>query len=229
MRGVSGAAALARRLPLFLGLCIVLAAGDAARGEEPSSRKEIIQALDELRDEYGLDAVRMQTHLLQGAIVGGSVLEASAGINGFEEQGGHRYLRFDVTTGIVYDDRSVKEPERPARIWADVVATTLKHFQTLDIPADGVALHIRFQHDAYRDRTELLRKQAEQPTASDEMHLRLGKGEITEFAHERLTANDLLEHAAVLLNGKPIRIDLSAIVPAQPPSDPVVPLFPEEE
>jgi hypothetical protein len=199
-----------------------------ARAEEPSSRKEIVQALNELRDRYGIDAVRMQTLLLQAAVNGGSVLEASAGIGGIEEHDGKRYLRFDLATGIVYDDGAVKEGERPARIWADVVDPSLRQFKTLEIPADGVTLHIRFQHLAYRDRSDLLRKNAEQPAPSDEIELRFHNGEIVEFAHQRLTAGDLLGHASVLLNGKPSRIDLGAATPA-PPVAPAAPLFPDEE
>jgi hypothetical protein len=89
-------------------------------------------------------------------------------------------------------------------------------------------LHIRFQHAAYRDRTELLRKNREQAAPSDEIELRLSNGEIIEFAHERLTAGELLDHSSVLLNGKPSRIDLSAASPPQSVA-PASPLFPEED
>jgi hypothetical protein len=213
----------------LLAVWIVFFPEPTARADEPSSKQEIIQALDDLRNRYGLDAVRMQTHLLQSAIEGGSVLEASAGIGGHEEHEGKRYLRFDVATGIVYDDRSVKEMERPARIWTDVIEPALRHFKTLEIPADGIALHVQFQHTAYRDRTELLRKHAEHPAPSEQMHVRLGSGEIVELANGRLTANDLLDHSTVLLNGNPLRIDLTGIVPAERPPTPAVPLFPPEK
>jgi hypothetical protein len=216
------------RAAVALALSIAVCPEPAARAEEPSSPKEIIRALDELRERYGIDAVRLQTLLLQAAIGGGSVLEASAGIGGIEEHGGKRYLRFDLVTGIVYDDQTIAADARPARIWIDVVDPTLRHFTAIDVPADGVALHIVYQHAAYRDRTELLRKHVESPAPSDEMHLRLASGEIVEFAHSRLAATDFLDRSSVLLNGKPARIDLSAVPPSQTPAAPSHPLFPED-
>jgi hypothetical protein len=197
--------------------------------EEPSTKQEIIQALGDIQNRYGVDAVRMQTRLLESAIEGGAVLETTSGIGGYEEHQGKRYLRFDVMTGIVYDDTTVKEAERAARIWVDVVDPALKRFTALELPADGVALHLRFHHLSYRDRTELFRKHAEHPAPSDEMHVRLSNGEIVEFANARLTTNALLDHSSVLLNGKPSRINLTGIVPAERPPTPAVPLFPPTE
>jgi hypothetical protein len=217
--------------PIGRALCLLAVAllPAVARSDEPSSKQEIVQALDDVQRKYGVDAVRMQTRLLESAIEGGAVLETSSGIAGYEEHEGKRYLRFDVMTGIVYDETAVKEGERAARIWLDVVDPALRKFVTLELPADGVALHLSFQHLAYRDRTELFRKHSEHPAPSQEMHVRLSNGEIVEFANARLTTNDLLDHSSVLLDGKPSRVDLTGVVPAERPPTPATPLFPPQE
>jgi hypothetical protein len=212
-------------------VCTLFSASARAGSEElPSSRQEINRALGELRRRYGDDAVRMQAHLLRSAVGGGSVLEASAGVAGIEQHEGKRYLRFDVVTGIVYDDASVPAAERPVRLWTDVVDPALRPFTAIDLPADGVVLVFVYQHVAYRDRAELLQKLREAPAPSDEIRLHLSAREIVEFAHARLSASELLDHAAVELNGRPARIELprSAAIPAPPPT-PAFPLFPPDQ
>lgn len=209
--------------------CFAIVTSPGRAEELPSSRKEIGRALDEVRDQYGMDAVRMQAFLLRAAVGGGSIFEASAGVGGFETHEEKRYLRFDLVTGIVYDEKTVAAAERPARIWVDVVDPALRNFTSLDVPADGIVLHVVYQHDAYRDRNELLQKSRERPAPSEEVHLRLSCGEIVEFAHARLSAGDLLDHASVLLDGKPARIDLSRLPAAQPPTELAPPFFPDEE
>lgn len=192
-------------LPIF-ALCL---APPALAEELPSSRREVAQALDELRERYGLDAVRMQSHLLRNALEGGSILTASAGIRGFDErEGGTRYLVFRLETGIVYDDGTVAREEQPARVWTEVVDPTLRQFATLDVPADGVALEIAYQHATYGSRSELLRAIEDRPPATDELHLRLRASDVVDFVHARLSAVELLQRSSVSLNGRPADLRL---------------------
>jgi hypothetical protein len=222
---------LAFTVVVALVLATALCGQSCAQEEElPSSRGEISRALGELQEHYGMDAVRMQAYLLRFALGGGSIFEASAAVAGIEEHESRRYLRFDLVTGIVYDEATIAQKERPARIWIDVVDPALKNFTTIDVPADGILLHIVYEHAAYGDRAELLRKHRDEPPRSEEIHLLLSSGEIVEFANSRLTSADLLDHASVLLNGEPARIDLSGIAPAERVAPPTVPpLFPDEK
>jgi hypothetical protein len=194
-------------LPPIVALC--LAPPGLVAEELPSSSREVAQALDELRERYGLDAVRMQSHLLRYALEGGSILTASAGIRGFDEQeGGKRALVFRLETGIVYDDGTVAREEQPVRVWTEVVDPTLRQFSTLDVSADGVALEIAYQHATYASRSELLRAIKDRPPATDELHLRLRVADIVDFVHARLSAAELLQRSLVSLNGEPADLRL---------------------
>jgi hypothetical protein len=212
----------ARLVPAFLivGLFPGPAWG-APTPELPSPRNEVRAALQKVAETYGRDAVRLQSHLLQNALEGGSVLPASVGVQGVEQHEDRTFMTMNLETGIVYNDASGDDPARyPERVWRDVVEPTLRQFSTLEIPADGIVLRIAYQHGRYRGRDELLRLVEQAALTSDLLTFRLLNADAVAMASAQLSASEALARATVTLNGKAEQIDLGASGETPAPSPP---------
>jgi hypothetical protein len=203
-----------------------------ATPELPSSKAEVADALSHLRERYGRDAVRLESVLLQYAIEHGSVLTASGGIKGVEQHGGHSFLVVRLDTGIVYDPASVPPAECPARVWIDVIDPALRQLGGLDIPADGIALSVSYQHGSYADRSDLQRRLREGSLATEVMDLHMLSQDVLDMIGTRIGPGDLIARSELRLNGLPLELRLPEDAargpdrPAAPPT-PAVHLMPE--
>ncbi len=203
-----------------------------ATPELPSSKADVANALQDLRDRYGRDAVRLESVLLQYAIEHGSVLTASGGIKGVEQHDGHSFLVVRLDTGIVYDPAAVSPEECPARVWIDVIDPALRQLDSLDIPADGIALSVSYQHGSYADRGDLQRRLQEGSLATEVMDLHMLSRDVLDMIGTRIAPADLIARSDLRLNGLPVDLHLperAARGPGQPatPSTPAVRLVPE--
>lgn len=219
------------RLAVPLTACLILAslAEGSPTPEIPNSRGEVAAALGEIAEKYGRDAVRLQSHLLQNALMAGSVLAASAGVGGIEEVRDKRFLVLNLETGIVYDDAEGKTEQYPAAIWRDVVEPTLREFTTLDVPADGLALRITYHLARYQSRDQIVRLADEGRLSSDVLTLHVPTSDVLGLASAELTPSEVLRRAGATLNGQPVQVDLGPAgnTPVAPRPTPVRPLLPE--
>lgn len=171
----------------------------AARAEPtpagPGLQDEIKKAMAAAIATYGLDAANLEGNLLQQAIQGGSILEASVSITGPETHDGMRLLGFRLDSGVVFDDTSVPAASRTEHVWTAIVDPALAKCRRLDIPADGVVLRVGYLHSSYRDRTDLQRQLREGAVVAETVSFRLRSSDILDRANERITSVDLAARA----------------------------------
>jgi hypothetical protein len=186
--------------------------------EAATTRKEVLQTLQDVQREYGADAVMMEGHLIGQAIRGGSIVEAEVSVPGIEGRDGKRFLVFKLETGIIYNDRDVMPATRPARVWSDVVETTLRKFHTLTLPVDGIALQCSYAHKPYLDEADLRAHLSEGRGDLEAAAFYLPLPDVTELMSNHITGQQLVDRSIVLINGTPTHIVLEAPTPT-PASD----------
>lgn len=186
-----------------------------ADAEQSGIRKEILSSLHDVQRQYGKDAVMMEGQLLGQAIRSGSIVDAIISIPGFEERDGRRYLAFKLDTGIIYNDREVTPAARPVRLWTDIVEPSLRQFQELKLPADGVALLLAYAHKQYTDEADLRAHLRDSPGEAESVAFYVRSSDVAELTANRITGQQLIDRATVLFNGSPTRLALEAPAPSQ--------------
>ena len=181
-----------------------------ADAEQSGISKEILSSLHDVQRQYGKDAVMMEGQLLGQAIRSGSIVDAVISIPGLEERDGQRYVAFKLDTGIIYNDREVTAAARPVRLWTDIVEPSLRKFQTLDLPADGVALMLAYAHKEYADEADLRAHLRDSPGDPESVAFYVLSSDVTELTANRITGQQLIDRATVLLNGSPTHLVLEA-------------------
>jgi hypothetical protein len=186
----------------------------SADAEQSSIQKEILNSLHDVQRQYGKDAVMMEGQLLGQAIRSGSVVDAVISIPGIEERNGRRYVAFKLDTGIIYNDREVPAAARPLRLWTDIAEPSLRKFEKLNLPADGVGLLLAYAHKQYVDEADLRAHLQDSPGDSESVAFYVLNSDVTELTANRITGQQLLDRATVLLNGSPTRLVLDAPAPS---------------
>lgn len=202
------------RLAAIVDLLYVMLCPVAARAQDDgpaSTREEILHNLQDVRQKYGSDAVMLEGHLLGQAVRGGSVMEAAISIPGIEERAGKRFLAFKLETGIIYNDRVLSAAARPARAWTDIVETTLRRFQTVSVPADGIALLLGWSHKDYADEADVRAHLREDHGQVEAAAFYLLLPDVAELIARRISAQELIDRSTVLVNGAPTRLILEGI------------------
>ncbi len=174
--------------------------------EPGTSRKEVLSSLQEIQRKYGSDAVMMEGQLLGEAIRGGSIVDAAISISGYEERGGKRFLAFQLETGIIYNDRDVSAPARPLRLWAEVIEISLRKFPKLTLPAEGVAVLTSYAHKPYESEADLRRHLHEDRGQAETVAFYFLVSDIGELVANRITSQQLIDRATILVNGTPTRL-----------------------
>lgn len=212
-------------LSLLLLMSTIAVRGAAqATPELPSSKQEVSNALEALRDRYGLDAVKLESFLLQYAIEAGAVLTTSVGMDGVERIDDHGYLRIDFDTGIVYA-RPASGSHAAARIWSDIVEPTLRQFQSMQLAADGILLRVRFRRSE-DDVEEALRQRRQDSLPIEVVSFRILCRDVVDSVRSGATSKQLLERSVVLVKDRPTSLPLDEITPAHRPSEVVTPVLP---
>jgi hypothetical protein len=171
--------------------------------------KEILSALKDVQRQYGKDAVMMEGQLLGQAIRSGSIVDAVISIPGIEERDGRRYLVFKLDTGIIYNDREITTAARPIRLWTDVVEPSLRKFQALNLPADGVGLIVAYAHKGYADEADLRAHLHESSGEPESVTFYVLSSDVAELTANRITAQQAVDRATVLVNGSPRHLVLA--------------------
>ena len=201
-------------------LASVAAANDAQPGDADDllgSRQAMLKMLGDVQRKYGVDAVMLEGQLLGVAVHSGSILEAEVSVPGFEERNGKRFLIFTVETGIVYNDRELSAHDRPARVWSDMVETSLRKFHTMTLPADGIALRFTYLHRPYADESELREHLRDAPGTAEAVVFYLLLPDATELMANHITGQQLIDRSLILVNDAPAHVVLPAPAPSPTP------------
>jgi hypothetical protein len=178
--------------------------------EQSVLHKEILSSLHDVERQYGRDAVMIEGQLLGQVIRSGSIVDAVISIPGFEERDGHRYLVFKLDTGIIYNDRELTADGRPIRLWTDVVEPSLRKFQTLNLPAEGVAFIFAYTHKEYLDEADLRAHLRDGLGDPESVAFYVRSSDVAELTASRITGQQLVDRATVLFNGSPTHLILEA-------------------
>lgn len=181
--------------------------------EAGTTRQEILHMVHDVQTRYGADAVMIEGNLLQQAIRSGSILEAVVSVGGLEQRNGKQFLAFKLDTGIIYNDRALSDAARPGRAWTDIVEATLRKFQTMRVPADGIAVTVGYAHKAYADEADLRAHLHDDHGELETAIFYLLLSDVAELIAERITAQQCVDRSTVLINGSPTRIVLDAPTP----------------
>jgi hypothetical protein len=181
--------------------------------EAVTTRREVVQALQDVQRKYGADAVMMEGHLLSHAIRAGSIAETEVSVPGIEERDGKRFLAFKVETGIIYNDRDVTPALRPARVWSDIVEATLRKFRTVTFPADGIAVLAGYTHKTYVDEADLRSHLSDGRGDPEAAAFYLLLPDVTELMGNHISGQQLADRSTVLINGAPTHIVLESPTP----------------
>ena len=202
---------------------IALASAHAARAqqwkppidaEQSGISKEILASLHDVQRQYGKDAVMMEGQLLGQAIRSGSIVDAVISIPGFEEREGRHYLAFKLDTGIIYNDREVTAAVRPVRLWTDIVEPSLRKFEKLNLPADGVVLLLAYTHKQYVDEADLRAHLRDSPGDPESVAFYVRSSDVAELTANRITGQQLIDRATVLFNGSPTHLVVEPLTPS---------------
>jgi hypothetical protein len=203
--------------PLIAAICLAGAQAAHAQqwkatpdAEQSILRKEILRSLHDVERQYGRDAVMMEGQFLGQAIRSGSIVDAVISIPGFEERDGRRYLTVKLETGIIYNDRELAAATRPVRVWSDIVEPSLRKFQALNLPAEGVALVLTYAHKDYVDEADLRAHLRDSPGDPESVAFYILNPDVAELSANRITAQQLIDRGTVLLNGSPTHLVLDA-------------------
>src|SRR5262249_37596742 len=181
--------------------------------DTPSSHPTVTAMLEELRAKYGTSAAAFQGHLLNFAIQGGSVLEAKVSIAGIEPRGDLRYLRFNLDSGIVYDDAQARDVQL-ARIWSDIVEPSARRAAELSFPADGIALWITFYHGTYSDPVDLQRQLGANRIMPIEAAYFVPGRDAAELSTGQITRPEFAARTEVQVDGQPAHVNLDVLAGA---------------
>jgi hypothetical protein len=199
-------------LLVLLGLGGYAGGADSETAEEsPASRPTVNAALEAARARYGTEAAALQGYLLNYAIRGGSVLDASVSIAGIESRHERDYLVFKLETGIIYQEGAVSPPLRLARIWSDVVEPSLRRAAQMDLSANGIGFRVTYRSGPYTERADIQRQLRAQRIRAEEASFYVSTGDVIELIAEEITAQELADRAEVQVDGKPARVDLSVL------------------
>lgn len=197
--------------PRTLAAVALLLVADLGRAESPTPespfQREMARAVEEVMAKYGPDAANLEGNLLQAAIQGGSQLEASVGISGFEEAHGKRHLAFHLDSGIVYRDDEVPREAQVARLWRTVVEPALARCKRLEVRADGVLLRVSYRHGLYGDRVDLLRRLEAGAIVGETAAFFTLAADAVDRANGRATAKELTARSRAELNGAAVNLD----------------------
>src|SRR5262249_13862390 len=99
---------------------------------------------------------------------------------------------------------------RPVHLWNDIVEKTLRQFRTLSVPADGIAVRFGYNHKAYEDEADLRAHLHETHGQPEITAFFLLLSDVTELIAQRLSSQQLVDRAVVLVDGTPTRLTLAA-------------------
>jgi hypothetical protein len=181
-----------------------------------SSPNDLSRALAKVRRHYGDDAIVIESQLLMNAMRSGSVRATAVSVDGVRPHEDKKYLVFVVDTGIIFDSATRDETTRIHMLWEAIMAPTLEHLHALRVPADGIAVTMRYHHRPYQ-RLEEIRADLERPGTAEETAFYLLGPDVDALVERGETPHTLLRRAHVTVDGA------KRAVAAAPPELPTAP------
>jgi len=120
-----------------------------------ATQESVTRLLAKTRRKYGEDAVVIQTQLLLHALRVGSHLATGVRVAGVDQYQGARYLRFELETGLIFDDLTRDADQRVHMLWATILEPTLATIEDLEVEPAGIAVVMQSHHRPYRTAQEL--------------------------------------------------------------------------
>lgn len=162
---------------------------------------QVARALRKVRRRYGDDAIVIETQLLVNAMAHGSVRATEVRVDGVRPHADRKFLVFAVETGLVFDSGSRDETTRVHLVWDGIVAPTLGHLQQgLRVPADGIAVVLRYHHRPYRTQDEL-RASLENPGTAEETTFYVLARDVDSLIRKTETPHSLVAQTRVTVDG----------------------------
>ena len=181
-----------------------------------TSPTDLSRALAKVRRHYGDDAIVIESQLLVNAMRSGSVRATEVSVDGVRPHENKRYLVFVVDTGIIFDSATRDEMTRIHMLWETIMAPTLEHVHALRVPADGIAVTMRYHHRPYQ-RLEEVRADVGRPGTAEETAFYLLGPDVDALAVQSETPHTLLRRAHVTVDGATRTL---AAPPAELPTTP---------
>jgi hypothetical protein len=179
---------------------------DQSWGSSPP--EELLELLQEIHQQYGVDAVALMSWLLDATVRNGSILTASIKVNGLQDHGGQKFLVFRVQTGIIFNSLALDQTERLSALWEKIIASAFTHLDTLTIPADGVMINLLYNHRPYQD-TEELTRTLDNAGTPEEAKFYFPAEALRAYLSTTLSAQELIDRSTITVNGRPVRLLLS--------------------
>jgi hypothetical protein len=206
---------------IFAGLLVL---GTAALAAEPAdlpateadAKKALVALIRRNRQQYGEDAAVMQGLFLMNTNQRDAVIASECAITGFEETDDRRYVAIRVASGAVFDDGTMNQDERLARVWHSILEPTFQRYETFDVNGDGIVVEVTYNHRPYRSMSELY-ETIDDVGPVERVKFYLTEANLAAYVENRLGAQDLLDRSRVLVDEKPVKMTVHEIV--GPPRD----------
>jgi hypothetical protein len=201
-----------KHLLCVCGLCVLLlfpGQGNAQSSNEapwnPDRSPELGKLLRELNRQYGADTVSLLSWLNDASIHHKhSVLTATVRVDGKETRDNLSFLLFKVETGVIFNTQTTDQTQRLADLWEQVVAKALSNFTTFSVPTDGIMIGLLSHCKAFAEKDDLT-DHVDEPGSVEEVRFYFPGEPLRAYLGKQLSAQGLLSHAAILVNGQLIR------------------------
>jgi hypothetical protein len=176
------------------------------------TKKAVISLLRHNRQMYGDDAAILQGLLLVHANQGhDAVLGTESEIVGYETAEGKKFIVFRVASGAILNDAEFDRDQRVERIWHSIVEKTLLRYPTFAVPADGIAIDVKWNHRRYASVSQLY-ETIDQEGDVERAKFYLHAPHITGFVEHKIAASELLGRSKVLLDDRPAVVHVTDFV-----------------
>jgi hypothetical protein len=181
------------------------ATDDAPPGLGSTPPPEVLKFLQDMKRQYGTDTVALVSWLIDATNHSGSVLASSVKVDGHETKDNTKFLVFLVDTGLILNEQTADQNGRLLTVWEQILTKALLHLDTLRVPADGVCVDLRYHHKAFPQTDDLV-DHVDEPGPVEEARFYLPGDPIQAFIKKELSEQELLAHAQVLVDGKPVML-----------------------
>ncbi len=196
-------------LALLFGFMLTTPLLPLAADNEPSfgagstPPPEVLKFLQNMKRQYGPDTVALVSWLIEAMNQSGSVLTSSVKVDGHEEKDNTRFLIFRVDTGLILNETQVDRNSRLLFVWEKIVGKAFQQMDTIEVPADGVVLDLRYHHKSFPE-TDSLSDHVDEPGPVEEAKFYVHGDSLRAFMRKELSAHQLLSRTQVLIDGQPV-------------------------
>jgi hypothetical protein len=131
------------------------------------------------------------------------VLTSSVKVDGPETKDNTKFLVFLVDTGLILNEQTTDQNGRLLTVWEEILTKAFLHMDTLLVPADGVRIDLLYHHKSFPQTDDLV-EHVDEPGPIEEAKFYIPSDPIQAFMKKELSDQQLLSHAQVFVDGKPV-------------------------